>query len=430
MSSNREKRFCGSVTSRVLALVSCVLLAGLLCAVPAEALYIDIVSSPRKMPIAVMDFTGPYGEKISEIISSDIEFSGFFAPLDPKSFVERPGQAFRAEHWSGLKAEAVVKGEILPGKDLTVVMRLYDVVEGKVVLEKKYTAGRDLLRPLSHSIADDIYQKITGRDGVFRTKLLYLSLESGAYSLNVADWDGERSRSIKSSETTLMSPRWHYSGTNFIYSQQRGRGWDINRIDLVSMSDEQLLLLPGINLAGDFFPDGDRFVFTSSKSGSSDIYTYYVRRMKLSDLATGFDIEVSPSISPDGEHIVYVSDRSGSPQIYTMDKFGYNKARLTFEGSYNTSPAWSPRGDLIAFSGLYEGKSQVYVMWPEGTGLRRLTEEGNNEEPTFSPDGRFITFTSDRHGDKGVYIMRTDGEGQRRITPAGIRAYSPRWSPK
>ncbi len=392
-------------------------------------LSIDIVKSPRKLPIAIMELTGPYGSKISEIVSKDLSLSGLFEPLDPDSFIERPGQKFSKLHWTGTGAEAVLKGEVVAATDLIVKVTLYDVVEGRPVMSKQYKATRELLRPLAHSVSNDIYRHITGKEGIFRTRIVYTTQKEGLAELHLADWDGKRGRNLPVKARSLIAPRWHWSGKSILYSAQRNTTWNILRLKLSTMTEEPLIQEKGTNIAGGFFPEGDRFTFSSSKDGTPDIFTYYIRRKKLSKLTRDYGIEVSPAVSPDGEAIAYVSDRTGSPQIYTMDKFGYNKDRLTYEGRYNTSPVWAPDGKTIAFSGWKEGSNQIFTIRTDGRGLRQVTGQGNNEEPSFSPNGRFIVFTSDREGSKAIYMMRASGEDQRRISPPGVRASSPRWSP-
>jgi len=398
----------------------------------AEAdLYIDIVSSPRKLPVAIMELDGPHGDAISGIIKDDLRQSGVFAPMDPKGFSEDSDKDFDPGNWVGTGAEAVVKGTVESLTELVVTVRLYDVVESRLIMEKKYRASSTLLRPISHAAANDIYEKITGKKAVFRTKIAYVSADKdGNYSLNMADWDGMRSRKLNVKARSLLSPHWAPDARSIVYTAERSRKWGIYTLDFALMKENPLLLINGTTIAGDFFPDGKNLSLSSSFNGSTDIYTYNLKSGKVKRLTREMGIEVSPTVSPDGKRLAYVSDRAGSPQIYTMTKMGYNKSRITYEGSYNTSPVWSPRGDLIAFSGRYGGRNQIFTVWPDGSGLRMLTASGNNEEPSFSPDGRFITFTTDREGRRTVYIMSADGSGQRRISPRGVDAFSPRWSPK
>jgi TolB protein len=417
--------------SRAIAAIAATLVLAAL-ALPARAeLYIDIISSPRKLPIAIMELDGKQGKDVTNIIKDDLSLSGIFEPMDPGGFTERKDHDFDPGNWIGTGAEAVVKGTVEQTGELVVTVRLYDVVESRLIMEKKYRAGNTLLRPLSHAAANDIYEKITGQKAVFRTKIAFVSADlDGNFSLNVADWDGMRSRRLNVRARSLLSPHWAPDARNIVYTAERNRKWGIYSLDFAEMKEKPLLVIKGTSIAGDFFPDGKSLALSSSINGSTDIYILDIKKMKLKRMTRGMGIEVSPTVSPDGKRLAYVSDRAGSPQIYTMDSMGYNKSRLTFEGGYNTSPSWSPHGELIAFSGRYGGRNQIFTVWTDGTGLRMLTANGNNEEPSFSPDGRFITFTSDRDGKQTVYVMGADGSGQRRISPRGMKAFSPRWSPR
>lgn len=410
-------------------------LALALCLAPIKEawaeLYIDIVSSPRKLPVAIMELEGPHGREISKIITEDLRLSGVFEPMDPAGFMEKNSEGFDPGNWVGSGAEAVVKGKVEGVGELVVTARLFDVVEGRLVMEKKYTAGKSLLRLMAHAAANDIYEKITGKKGVFRTKIAYITRQrDGNFKLNVTDWDGQRMRKLNVSERALLSPHWHPNGRSLTYTAERDRRWGIYSLDFATMKEETLLSMRGANIAGDYLPGGKDITLSSSTKGTSDIYRLNIKTKKLKRLTSGMGIEVSPTVSQDGKTIAYVSDRSGSPQIYTMDNMGYNIRRVTFEGKYNTSPVWSPQSDLIAFSGRYGGRNQIFTIWPNGNGLRMLTASGNNEEPSFSPDGRFIAFTSDRNGKRQVYVMNRDGSGQRRLSPRGQEAFNPSWSPR
>jgi TolB protein len=398
-------------------------------ALASERIYIDIIKAPRKLPIAVMDLVGPHGGEVADVIRFDLEFSGLFAPIDEAAFVESPSEPFRQSNWAGTGAEAVVKGTISQDAKLTLLISLHDVFDGSLVMQRKYSADPSLLRPLAHTVANDIYKHITGQAGVFRTKIAFVSVKGNRQQLYLADWDGSRPRALGVAANALMTPHWSPNGTSLLYSAQRGRSWSIYLLSFERRKEEKVFYADGVNLAGDFLPDGKTFLLSSSRKGTPDIYSFRIPGKKLVRLTSDRGIEVSPSASTDGASIAYVSDRGGTPQIYTMDNFGYNKTRVTFEGNYNTSPVWSPQGDLLAFSGRYKGRNQIFVIRPDGSDPRVLTDRGNNEEPTFSPDGRLLAFTSDRDGHKAVYIMRINGEGQMRISPRGSRASGPRWSP-
>lgn len=399
---------------------------------PQEALarvYIDITSPAiRKFPIAISDFDGPYGREVSDVIRNDLDFTGVFSCLDSKAMIEKSSQPFQQKNWSGLSVEAVVKGVIRTDIGLSVSVLVYDVTEAREILRKQYSAEKVLIRPLAHTIANDIYKEFTGQEGVFRTRIAYVVRHKDHDSLNIMEWDGYRSFDTGVKGSVILTPRWSRDGSRLLYSLERNRKWDIYLLDLKGASEKKVFSSSGTNMAGDLVSNKE-ILFSSTKDGNPDIFLYNIKERGLKKLSSSRNIEVSPTISPDGRSIAFVSNRDGTPQIFIMDRDGYNIRRLTFHGSYNTSPSWSPKGDKIVFSGRINGKNQVFVIDPDGANPVQLTDAGNNEDPCFSPDGRYIVFTSDRDGEKAIYIMRANGEAQRRITPKGIRASNPRWSP-
>ncbi len=434
MNAVRSRRY--AVCSRLLL----VILLAAFCLLPvfmhttAEArVYIDITSPGfRQIPIAIYELSGaPAGAEISGIIKDDLQFSGVFSYVDRDAYIETPLPAFDPRNWAPLGVEIVVKGSVTTdGDQLSATIYLYDVVEGKKVFQKEYRAVGKQLRPLAHTISNDIYKAVTGEDGVFRSRIAFIGEKGGKKNIYIADWDGKRLKNTGVGGDLILAPHWSRDGKRLIYSATRGRQWFIFLLDFKEKKERLLVRSRGTNIAGDFLPDGSGFLFSSSKAGTPDIYLFDLRTSRQKRLTRWRGIEVSPSVSPDGKQVAFVSDHGGSPQVYIININGSDVRRVTFSGNYNTSPVWSPMGDRIAYSGRIYGKNQIFIVSPNGADPRQLTERGNNEEPSFSPDGRFITFTSDRNGGKGVYVMRANGEAQKRITAKDMRAFGPRWSPK
>jgi len=401
----------------------------LLAAVVEAKIYIDITSpAAKKLPIAIYDLQGPSGKEISDIIRDDLTFTGLFMYIDKTSYLEPASQKFNQQNWKPLGIEAVVKGSVSSEKGLTADVSLYDVLEGREISGRQYQSDKDLIRPLSHNISNDIYKAFTGLPGMFRTKIAFIAEDGTEKGLYVMDWDGQRLRKLGLKGRLVLAPHWSADGTKVIYSSERGRQWGIYLLDFAKMTERRIFASKGTNIAGDFFPKGDAIAFSSTRDGTPDIYTLSLKDDAIKKLTFTQGIEVSPAIAPDGKQIAFVSDRGGSPQIYIMQADGSDIRRVTFEGSYNTSPGWSPSGDRIVFS-CRRGKNQICMVKPDGSALIQLTENGNNEDPSFSPDGRYITFSSDREGTKGIYIMRANGEAQKKISPQGMRSYGPKWSP-
>jgi len=385
----------------------------LLFAVADAKIYIDVTSpGVRPLPLTIKT-KGPIKSKeIEWIVKSDLEATGIFEMVDP----DVPG------------AEMVADLDVDMSGGIRVVLSVIDLIENREVLKKRFDASKVIIRPMAHSIADDIYKVATGREGVFRTKISYLKeLSSGRKELRIMDWDGYNSQKIASRGLTT-SHSWSRDGRMLFYSAERKRQWKIYALDLDRFTETPLFSSKGLNIVGGTSPDG-LISFSSSKDGSSEIYTINRYGKNLKKLTRSFGIDVSPVFSPDGKNIAYVSDRGGTPQIYMMTSEGKRLHRITYEGAYNTSPSWSYDGESIAYTGRVNGKFQIFVVQSDGTDLRQLTINGNNESPSFSPDGIFLAFESDRDGKRGIYVMRANGEAPRRITDNFMKATTPEWSP-
>ena len=119
-------------------------------------IYIDI-SSPaiRKLPITINAKGSTRARKLEWIAKADLEATGMFTFVDP----DVPG------------AEIVATMDVDTTSGLRVVLTINDLIEGSEVLKKRFDASRLLIRPMAHSIANDIYKLATGKQGIFRTKI-------------------------------------------------------------------------------------------------------------------------------------------------------------------------------------------------------------------------------------------------------------------
>ncbi len=402
-----------SLTARIILIVLSIVTCHLAFAAASNAkIYIDITSPGiRKLPISITSSGIPEAKTVESIVKNDLFFSGIFSEVSP----DLPG------------AEIRVNIELTESDGLKAALVVYDLIENRAVLKKSYESSKSVIRGLSHSVSNDIFRVVTGREGVFRTRIAYIKEIPGKKELHLMDWDGYNSRRIISNRLT-SSHNWSHDGRFIVYSSIWGKEWVINILDLIKYEKRLLFSSEGLNLVGNITED-NRVVFSSSKDGNPEIYTINTDGKGYRKMTRSYGIDVSPVFSPDGSEIAFVSDKGGTPQIYIMNSEGREKRRITFEGNYNTSPSWSSDGKRIAFVGRRYGKNQIFVIESDGTNMRQLTESGNNEEPTFSPDGMFIAFDSDRDGERGIYVMRVNGEAQRRITPGGVSVRTPRWSP-
>jgi eukaryotic-like serine/threonine-protein kinase len=134
-------------------------------------------------------------------------------------------------------------------------------------------------------------------------------------------------------------------------------------------------------------------------------------------------IEESPQFSPDGQRIVFASNRSGSSEIWVCDSEGQNPAQLTNFGANSAStgnPRWSPDGRFIAFDARVGGSADIYIISADGGSPRRLTTDRTEEiVPSWSRDGRFVYYASNRGGRREVWKMPASGGESVQVTREG-----------
>lgn len=130
--------------------------------------------------------------------------------------------------------------------------------------------------------------------------------------------------------------------------------------------------------------------------------------------------EYAAQYSPDGSRVVFSSDRSGQTEIWTCNADGRNLAQLTNFAEHSGTPRWSPDGRSIAFDrGLKEG-FRIFVMASDGGQPRRLTSDERDEViPSWSRDGNWIYYASNRSGHFQIWKAPAKGGKEIQVTRNG-----------
>ena len=347
------------------------------------------------------------GEKISEVIEVNFKRSGLFNTLKKDSFVQKPDIAHvkpRFEDWRLIKAQALVTGKVTVLEDkLRVEFRLWDVVAAKEMVALAFSTTPENWRRVAHIISDKIYQRLTGEEGYFDTRSIYVS-ETGKKTqrykkLAIMDQDGANVKYLTLGNELVLTPRFSPKNQLVTYMSYFRNMPRVYLLDIETGVQEVVGDFPGMTFAPRFSPDGKKIIMSFAKDGNSDIYTMNLETRVVEKITEHSSIDTSPSYSPDGKYICFNSDRSGLQQIYVMRSDGSNVKRITFgKGLYGT-PVWSPRGDLIAFTKVHKGRFYIGVMRPDGSGERLLTENFYQEAPSWSPNGRVLIFYRETKSD-------------------------------
>lgn len=418
---------------------------------PLQAgLVIDVTSGRvEPMPIAVTDFYGatPHlaelGAQLTKIISDDLESCGLFKPLDKMSFIQSPAQLrdyVRHADWRLINAQTLVRGEVrqLPDGRLRVEFRLFDVISEKQMEGLAFPYDPRLQRRIAHKIADAIYKRVTGDEGYFDTRIVYVSqtgpLTNARKRLAIMDQDGANARLLSTGDTSVLTPRFSPNGEEIAYlefSRQRNMAPHVYRMQLSTLQRQLVGNFKGMTFAPHYSPDGKNVVMSFAAGGRTSLYKMNMITRTVQRLTNSPLIDTSPCYSPDGTKIVFNSDRGGKPQLYIMSANGGDAERISFGHGRYMTPVWSPRGDLIAFTKQHAGNFYIGVMRPDGTGERLIAQGYVVEDPCWSSNGRVIMFTRmERSGKSKVYTVDITGYNERMLpTPAGVDARGPSWSP-
>ena len=122
--------------------------------------------------------------------------------MKKEAFVQKPDIAHlkpRFEDWRLIKAQALVTGKLLvkSGK-LKVEFRLWDLAAAKEMSALAFTTTPSNWRRVAHIISDKIYERLTGEDGYFDTRIIFVA-ESGPKNqrvkkLAIMDQDGANTK--------------------------------------------------------------------------------------------------------------------------------------------------------------------------------------------------------------------------------------------
>jgi TolB protein len=413
-----------------IALLGLALLAGTVQA--ADPLVIS-GGNDRAIPIAVVPFGWQGGtvlpQNMAEIIGNDMRNSGIFEPIPAQNMISLPTQASEVifRDWKALGAQFVMVGSIVPaGGRLQVQFALFNVATEQQVMAGNVSGGVDQLRDMAHYIADQGFEKLTGIQGAFSTRLLFVtaerfSVDSTRYTLQRADYDGARGVTLLQSREPILSPTFAPDGKRIAYvsfEQKRPRIF-VQYVD--TGRREQLTNFEGLNGAPAWSPEGNRLAFVLSKDGNPEIYV-----MDLGSRHT------EPFWGKDGQTIYFTSDRAGKPQIYKTNISSGSVERVTFIGNYNANPKLSADEKTLVMVHRQDGYSVFRVAAQDltrGT-VKILTQSNLDESATIAPNGTMVTYATSSAG-RGV-LMLASINGRVKI-PLPIAAQgeirAPSWSP-
>jgi Periplasmic component of the Tol biopolymer transport system len=177
------------------------------------------------LPIAVVPFAMQGAPvDVSFVVNADLGRSGYFKTLDRQSMPGHPStaEAVQLKDWQAIGQNYLVIGQVVEDHgQYNIQFQLFDVYKGGQLMGYRMTSSAGDLRRTAHHISDLIFEKLTGKKGVFSGRIAYItSSRQGRQSnhkLQISDADGFNAQTIASSPEPLMSPAWSPDGRKIAY---------------------------------------------------------------------------------------------------------------------------------------------------------------------------------------------------------------------
>jgi Tol biopolymer transport system component len=309
------------------------------------------------------------------------------------------------------------------------------------------------------------------------------------HDLYVAQSDGTGARKLVSVPGLPVWPRWSPDGKLLRFTEHDPKK-DSSSLWEVSADGTQLRpVLPdwsnhAVECCGDWTPDGEYFVFQSTRNGRSDLWAIREKQSwwrkadreprqltagpmslslplpskdgrKLFAMGAKLRVElvrydaksrqyvpymdgisaIGVTHSPDGNWVTYLAYPEGTLWRSKVD--GSERLQLTFAPMEVLAPRWSPEGKRIVFMGRQPGQGwKLYLVASEGGNSPQELLPGSEGQaaPDWSPDGNSLVFggfPEEISGDASatsIHLLDLKTH-QTSMLPGSEKLYCPRWSP-
>jgi TolB protein len=172
------------------------------------------------------------------------------------------------------------------------------------------------------------------------TRIAFSSPRSGNSEIYVVNRDGSNLKRITNNPAIDTTPTWSPSGTQIAFVSDRSGSPQIyivgaDGLGLQKVTSETYADRPT------WSPAPFNEIAYAARSGPGfDIRVLDLSTGATKSLTFGEGTNESPAFSPNGRHIVFTSTRSGKTQVFTMARDGKNVRQITKAGN-NYEPDWS-----------------------------------------------------------------------------------------
>lgn len=352
---------------------------------------------------------------IRSVVRRDLDLSGEFEVLPDSAAPEGlylDDAPVDVKAWAAKGAEAVVKvsGRKLAGDKAELRGQAYFVNVGEQpVFDKRFEVPVDEVRVESHRIADLVIGALTGQNGGFASKMVFVSGSGTLRRAFVIDADGHDAKPISPADQIALAPAFG-PGQEVWWTGSANK--DVYRIYKASGGAPLRTNVEGSVYGITFSPDKSKVALAIGQG--TTIRIFEGPSLDALKQASPIGMALRPAYSPSGK-LAFAGEGKFGQRIWVDGK------PISPDGLFASSPTFcrNPDGVRVVYA-VGVGKNLDLVASGEaGGGTYRLTQnQGSNGYPACSPDGRLVAFFSTRKTGEGpgLYIMRLDGGRPKRVS--------------
>jgi hypothetical protein len=338
--------------------------------------------------------------------------------------------------------------------DSTIIWRLYDTIEGRMLQGKKLLA--DEAQKTAYLLATQVLHELTHEPQPFLSKIVYRKRDQkgkklGACSLVVADFDGTNPKIIlKSEQRILVAPRWTHDVQNpaVVYSEFTTNNVRLKICDLLGHSaiifdDEGTTVGVSFSPLSKEQPDGTRPKYGTvnkkseviyCRSGHIWSYQYDPIHKKAVHARIIHEDKVCshPTLLANGD-ILYACQ--GTLKKYDAMMKKSQPLKVT---GYCVAPCYSAVAHKVVYAKKVNGHMQLFLYDVTTEDNQQLTYgtstpgdldyNADKTDPFWAPDGVHVVFCWESHDKSRIAMLNTITKRYHFVTSDYEHCSYPAWS--
>ena len=182
------------------------------------------------------------------------------------------------------------------------------------------------------------YMPVFSPDG---RQIAFMSARDANNEIYVINVDGSNLRRLTNHPADDSTPTWSPGGDRIAFTSNRAGSPQIYVMGADGSNVERITFDGSWNDRATWSRAPYNEIAYSSRTGAGyDIKVYDVATRQTRQITFGEGSNESPAYSPSGRHLAFTSTRSGSTQVFTIGRNGRGLRQITRTGN-NQTPAWS-----------------------------------------------------------------------------------------